>query len=98
MLTLSFDKTFARVLLYGALPVTAECPMPINRLLAKTAFDAEETAEIIHAYESVLAFLNLTDRNDPATEMVASQVLRCAGEGEVHRRRLYDCVLAAIRK
>ncbi|MEJ0076416.1 MAG: hypothetical protein WDO17_13370 [Alphaproteobacteria bacterium] len=72
--------------------------MPINRLLAQTAFDAEETAEIIHAYESVLAFLNLTDRTDPATEMVALQVLKCAADGEVHRERLYNCAVAAIRK
>ena len=72
--------------------------MPINRLLAQTAFDAEETREIIHAYESVLAFLNLSDRSDPATEMVASQILRCATEGAIDRHRLHDCALAAIRK
>jgi hypothetical protein len=72
--------------------------MPINRLLAKTAFDAEEIREIVSAYESVLAFLNLTDRTDPATEMVASQVLKCAAEGEIRRQRLYDCTVAAIRK
>ena len=72
--------------------------MPINRLLAKTAFDAEETREIIYAYESVLAFLNLTDRTDPATEMVASQVLSCAADGAIERQRLYDCALAAISK
>ena len=72
--------------------------MPINRLLAKTAFGAEETREIIYAYESVLASLNLTDRTDPATEMVASQILKCAGEGAIDRHRLRDCALAAIRK
>ena len=72
--------------------------MPINRLLAQTAFDAEEAREIIHAYESVLAFLNLSDRSDPATEMVASQILRCATEGPIDRHRLRDCALAAIRK
>jgi len=72
--------------------------MPINRLLAKTAFDAEETAEIIHAYERVLAFLDLTDRTDPATEMVASQILLCAADGVINRHRLYDCAIAAIRK
>lgn len=72
--------------------------MPINRLLAKTAFDAEETIEIVSAFESVLAFLRLTDRADPATEMVASQILRCAGEGVIERRRLHDCALAALRK
>jgi hypothetical protein len=72
--------------------------MPINRLLAKTGFDAEETREIIYAYERVLAFLNLTDRTDPATEMVASQILECAADGEIDRHRLTDCALAAIRK
>jgi hypothetical protein len=72
--------------------------MPINRLLAKTAFDAEETREIIYAYESLLTFLNLTDRSDPATEMVASQILRCATEGVIDRHRLYACALAAIHK
>ena len=72
--------------------------MPINRLLAKTAFDAEETREIIYAYESVLAFLNLTDRSDPATEIVAAQILRCAADGDIDRHQLYDCAIAAIRK
>ena len=72
--------------------------MPINRLLAQTGFDAEEKREIIYAYESVLSFLNLTDRTDPATEMVASQILRCATDGKIDRHRLRDCALAAIRK
>lgn len=72
--------------------------MPISRLLARTAFDAEETREIIYAYESVLALLNLTDRTDPATEMVASQILKCAGDGAIDRQRLHDCAIAAIRK
>ena len=71
--------------------------MPINRLLAKTAFDAEETREIIYAYERVLTFLDLTDRTDPATEMVASHILKCAREGIIDRHRLYDCVVAALR-
>jgi hypothetical protein len=71
--------------------------MPINRLLAKTAFDAEETREIICAYESVLAFLNLTDRTDPATEMVASHILKCAADGAIDRHRLYECAVAALR-
>jgi hypothetical protein len=75
-----------------------EPPMPINRLLAKTAFDADQAREIIHAYERVLGFLNLTDRTDPATEMVASHILKCAGEGTIDRHRLYDCTLAALQR
>ena len=71
--------------------------MPINRLLAETAFDAEETREIIHAYESVLAFLNLSDRTDPVTELVASHILKCAAEGIIDRHHLYDRAIEALR-
>jgi hypothetical protein len=71
--------------------------MPINRLLNKTTFDPEQMREIVYAYESVLASLNLTDRSDPATELVASQVLKCAGLGQIERNRLHNCALAALR-
>jgi hypothetical protein len=72
--------------------------MPINRLLSKTTYDPEQMREIVYAYESVLASLNLTDRSDPATELVASHVLKCAGSGEpIDRHRLHDCTLAALR-
>ena len=71
--------------------------MPINRLLSKTTYDPEQMREIVYAYESVLASLNLTDRSDPATELVASQVLKCAGLGAIDRHRLHDCTLAALR-
>ena len=42
--------------------------MPITRLLAKSTFDPEQLREIVYAYESVLASLNLTDRTDPLTD------------------------------
>ena len=71
--------------------------MPINRLLAKTVFDPEEMREIVYAYESVLLALNLTDRTDPATDLVASQVLKCAGSGEISRQRIHDCAIAALK-
>ena len=60
--------------------------MPINRLLAKTTFNPEEMQEIVQAYEAVLVSLNLHDRSDPATNMIASQVLKCAGSGEMGLR------------
>jgi hypothetical protein len=71
--------------------------MPINRLLSKTTFDPEEMREIVYAYESVLASLKLTDRSDPATDLVASQILKCAGSGEIERHRIHDCTMAALR-
>jgi len=70
--------------------------MPINRLLAETSFDPEEMREIVYAYESVLLALNLADRSDPATNLVASEVLKCAGMGEISRQRIHDCALAAL--
>jgi len=71
--------------------------MPIARLLAGSAFTAEQTREIMSAYERVLAFLNLTDRTDPICEMVARQVVACA-KGEFDRARLYDCAIAQLTK
>jgi hypothetical protein len=71
--------------------------MPIDRLLAKTAFNPEEMQEIVQAYESLLASHNLHDRSDPATNMIASQVLKCAEIGEIDRHRLHECVMAALK-
>lgn len=71
--------------------------MPIHRLLAKSTFDPEEMREIVYAYESVLASLQLTARADPATEQVATLILDCAGSGAIERHRLRDCALAALQ-
>jgi hypothetical protein len=71
--------------------------MPITRLLAKSTFDPEQLREIVYPYESVLASLNLTDRTDPVTDLIATQILKCAGAGEIERHRLHDCVLAALK-
>jgi hypothetical protein len=70
--------------------------MPIDRLLQSTAFSPEEIREILYAYEGVLAQLHLADRTDPATELVAKQVLECAKDGTIERQRLRDCALAAF--
>jgi hypothetical protein len=94
---LSFDKACPALHLYIGSSDSAEHSMPINRLLSRTTFDPEEMREIVFAYESVLASLKLIDRSDPATQLVASQVLKCAGSGAIDRHRLHDCALAALR-
>jgi hypothetical protein len=71
--------------------------MPIDRLLQSVTFTPAEIKEIVSAYEGVLAQLHLTDRTDPVTELVAKQVLECAKDGEIERRRLRDCALAAFK-
>jgi hypothetical protein len=71
--------------------------MPINRLLQNAAFSSEQVKELVYAYESVLQSLNLTDRSDPVTELVAGTIVECAKSGEFDRIKLRDCALAAIR-
>jgi len=65
--------------------------------LAEIAFGPEQIEEIVSAFEGVLAELNLTDRNDPATELVARKILECAVTGEIDRHRLRERALAAFK-
>jgi len=70
--------------------------MPIIRLLRTTAFDPEQVRELVKVYEGVLAELELVDRTDPVTELVAKTIVDCAKAGEFDRKKLHDCALAAI--
>jgi len=71
--------------------------MPIIRLLRATTFDPEQVEELVCAYEGVLADLNLVDRTDPITELIAKVIIDCAKAGEFDRKKLHDCALTAIK-
>jgi hypothetical protein len=70
--------------------------MPIVRLLQGTTFDPEQVRELVEAYQGVLAELNLVDRPDPVTELIAKTIIDCAKAGEFDRQKLHDCALAAL--
>ena len=70
--------------------------MPISRLLKNAAFNDEQVRELVHAFESVLTALALTDRSDPITELVAKKIIECAQDGEFDRVKLRECALAAL--
>ena len=73
--------------------------MPITRLLQTSTFNPEQVQELVAAYESALASLNLTDRTDPLTELVAKAIMECAKKtGELDRGKLRDCALGVIMK
>jgi hypothetical protein len=55
--------------------------MPIYRLLNETAFEPEAINEMVRAYEDVLTDLELVDRNDPFTVIVAKPVIEVASRG-----------------
>ena len=72
--------------------------MPITRFLQTSTFNSEQIQELVAAYESALASLNLTDRTDPLTELIAKAIIECAKPGELDRAKLRDCALGTIMK
>ena len=65
---------------------------------ADVSFNPREIAEMAAAFESTLAALNLVDRSDPITTLIARIIIDCAKQGEIERVRLHDCALEAITK
>jgi hypothetical protein len=72
--------------------------VPIRGMLENSAFDQHAIGEMAAAFESVLATLNLVDRTDPVTELVATAIIECAKTGVIDRTRLRDCALDAVTK
>jgi hypothetical protein len=50
--------------------------MAIYRILENSAFWPEEIDILGHAYENALRVLQLADRADPATEIVAEKIIK----------------------
>ena len=72
--------------------------MPIVRLLEREAFSPEDIKVMTAAFEDTLAALQLIDRLDPLTEMVARKIIECAQTGERDPIRLRDCALRLLRE
>lgn len=72
--------------------------MPIVRLLEREAFSPEDIQVMTAAFEDTLAALQLIDRLDPLTEMVAKKIIECAQTGERDPIRLRDCALRLLRE
>jgi hypothetical protein len=56
--------------------------MAIYRLLKNRAFGPEEIKVLTTAYEDALHTLQLADRADPATEIIAKKIIEFAQRGE----------------
>jgi hypothetical protein len=72
--------------------------MAIYRILQKSTFSPEEVARMEQAYELALAKLNVLDRNDPITEVIAGHVVAVARTGEESALRICDLALDALRR
>lgn len=56
--------------------------MAINRLLGEAAFSPEDVRGLSAAYEAALQLLQLKDRADPVTELVAAKIIQVFRLGE----------------
>jgi hypothetical protein len=71
--------------------------MPIRGLLKNDfAFTPEDANVLIEAFEEVLKTLQLADREDPATILVAKRIIEVAKRGERDPQRLRSSVLASF--
>jgi hypothetical protein len=70
--------------------------VPINRLLKGSAFGPNEIEVLSSAFEAALRELNLVDRTDPATELVAKRIIDLAQQGEPDADRLRERAVKGV--
>ena len=56
--------------------------MAIYRLIRESVFEPEAIERMTMAYENVLKVLQLTDREDPITELVARKIMILRGQAK----------------
>jgi hypothetical protein len=62
----------------------------IYRLLKEKSYSPEQTILLTQACEFVLASLELTDRTDPLTELIAAKIDEIFAQGERNVLKIHD--------
>jgi hypothetical protein len=70
--------------------------MAIYRLLKNRAFGPDEIKVLTTAYEDALRALRLTNRSDPATELIAKKIIELAQRGERDPVRLRERAIQGL--
>ena len=70
--------------------------MAIYRLLQGSAFEPEAVKRIATAYEDALRTLQLADRTDPITEIIAKKIFEVAQTGERDPARITSQALKEL--
>jgi CheY-like chemotaxis protein len=68
----------------------------IYRILQNTAFDPDRIELVAKAYEDTLRSLNLVDRSDPLTELIAKEIFEAAQRGERDPDRLRQTAITSL--
>jgi hypothetical protein len=61
------------------------------------SFGPEDVAKLVAGFESALTKLDLKDRNDPATSLVAGLIIQLAKDGERDPNRLAERATEIVR-
>jgi len=72
--------------------------MAIYRLIRESVFEPEAIDRMTAAYAHALKVLQLADRNDPITELVARKIIEIVEAGERDPDRLCQRALAALKQ
>ena len=67
-------------------------------MIRESVFEPEAIERMAAAYEQALKVLQLTDRNDPITKLVARKIIAIAEVGETDPERLCSRALEALGK
>ncbi len=70
--------------------------MPLRRFIQDAAFAPDEVSVLVAAFEDTLRALNLANRADPATEMVAKTIFELAKQGERDPVRLRERAVRSL--
>ena len=71
--------------------------MAIYRIFRERVFEPEAVICMAKAYEGALVALQLSDRHDPLTELVAKKIVEIAETGERDHARIRDRALEELR-
>jgi len=71
--------------------------MAIYKMLREGAFDADAVKAMTTAFERVCIALEIVDREDPLTEMIAKKIIERARAGELDPVRLCQAVFQELR-
>jgi len=70
--------------------------MPLTPFLKGASFDPQAIEAMTAAFEAVCRSLQLVDRTDPLTEIVARKVIEVGGRGERDPEQIRELVLLAL--
>ena len=70
--------------------------MAIYRLLRNSSFGPEEVAAMTAAYEQTLSALGITNRSDPATEIIAAKIIAIAQSGKIDPEALREVTIEEL--